>query len=58
MTMRSQILGYICKLHFKVKVADTREQRFEILEDISLLQDILKDVTAFENQLVAELDVD
>lgn len=58
MTMRSQILGYICKLNFKMKMAGTREQRFEILEDISLLQDILKDVTAFERQLMVDLDVD
>ena len=58
MTMRAQILHHIHKLHSKMKMAGTREKRFEILEDISLLQDILKDVTAFENQLLAELDVD
>lgn len=58
MTMRTQILGYIHSLHSKVKMAGTREQRFDILENISVLQDILKDVTAFEKQLLAELDVD
>ena len=58
MTMRAQILGCIHKLHCKVKMAETREKRFEILEDIAVLSDILKDVTAFEASLIADLDVD
>ena len=58
MTMRAQILGYIHKLHVNMRMAGTREKRFEILEDIAVLSDILKDVTAFETRLMAELDVD
>ena len=42
----------------RVKVASTREQRFDLLENISVLTNILKDVTTFEQGLLADLDVE
>ena len=38
--------------------APTLQERFDLLEDITLLKDILKEVTKFEMNLLFELDVD
>jgi hypothetical protein len=58
MTPRMQILSKIAKLHKMMNNTPRLQERIEILEDISVLRDILMDVSDFENQLIAELDVD
>jgi hypothetical protein len=57
MTPRMHIISKIAKL-YKTMDKVTLKERIEILEDISVLRDILMDVTAFEKQLIADLDVD
>jgi hypothetical protein len=58
MTPRMRILSKIAKLHKIMNNTPRLQERIEILEDISVLRDILMDVSDFENQLIAELDVD
>jgi hypothetical protein len=42
----------------RIKNADSREQRFTLLDNVQILTDILKEVTAFEASLLTDLDVD
>jgi hypothetical protein len=41
-----------------IKNAASREQRFALLDNVQLLTDILKEVTAFEAAILSDLDVD
>lgn len=58
MSNRHLVLDFINRAMARVKLASTREQRFDLLENISVLSDILKDVTTFEQGLLADLDVE
>lgn len=58
MTNRTELLTRISRVHAMIKMAATRERRFELLDNVALLSGILKDVTAFETSLLADLDVD
>ena len=58
MSPRQDLLKAITTLMSKAKVSGSYEERFTILDNIAQLSGILKDVTAFENSLMTELDVD
>ena len=58
MTNRRHVLDLIRHLMGKIKNADGREQRFDLLDNVQILTDILKEVTAFETSLLTDLDVD
>lgn len=58
MSNRATLLKSISKLTAAAKNSATHEERFEHLETIALLGDILKSVTNFETKLLADLDVD
>ena len=58
MTNRRHVLNLISHVMGKIRTAADREQRFTLLENVQILTDILKDVTAFESSLLADLDVD
>jgi hypothetical protein len=42
----------------EIRTAADRDQRFDLLEKVQILTDILKDVTAFEAALLTDLDID
>jgi hypothetical protein len=58
MTNRRHVLNLISHVMSKIRTAADREQRFTLLENVQILTDILKDVTAFETSLLTDLDVD
>jgi hypothetical protein len=58
MTNRRVILDLIQCVMIRIKNADSREQRFTLLDNVQILTDILKEVTAFEASLLTDLDVD
>jgi len=42
----------------RIKNAPSREQRFNLLENVQILTDILHEVTIYEKSLIMDLDVD
>ena len=58
MSNRRHVLDLIRHVMGKIKNADDREQRFTLLDNVQILTDILKEVTAFETAILADLDVD
>jgi hypothetical protein len=58
MTNRRHVLNLISHVMCKIRSAADREQRFTLLENVHILTDILKEVTAFETKLLMDLDVD
>jgi len=45
-------------LMVNIKNTDDREKRFEMLESIEILSEILRSVSNFESKLLTDLDVD
>lgn len=58
MSNRRHVLDLIRHVMGKIKTADGRDQRFDLLDNVQILTDILKEVSAFETSLLADLDVD
>jgi hypothetical protein len=58
MSNRRHVLNLISHVMCKIKNAGDREQRFALLDNVQLLTDILKEVTAFEAAILSDLDVD
>jgi len=58
MSNRRHVLNLISHVMGAIKNAASREQRFALLDNVQLLTDILKEVTAFEAAILSDLDVD
>ena len=58
MTNRRHVLDLISRVMGEIRTAADRDQRFDLLEKVQILTDILKDVTAFEAALLTDLDID
>lgn len=58
MSNRASIMKYIHRETLKVKNIASRDERFELLENIELLTSVLETVVNFENKLISDLDVD
>jgi hypothetical protein len=58
MTNRLDVLDMIHGVMTRVKRAVSREQRFNLLENVQTLTVILKEVTMYEKSLLMDLDVD
>jgi hypothetical protein len=58
MSNRRHVLDLIRHVMAKIKNAGDREQRFTLLDNVQILTDILKEVTAFETAILADLDID
>lgn len=58
MTPRQAIMTAITHTLREVKNAHTRDLRFEAMDKLDLLREILVDVTNFEKKLLTDLDVD
>jgi hypothetical protein len=58
MTNRLDVLDMIHGVMTRVKRAVSREQRFNLLENVQTLTVILKEVTQYEKSLLMDLDVD
>lgn len=42
----------------RIKNTGSREERFDLLDNVQILTDILKEVTTYEMALIADLEVD
>jgi hypothetical protein len=58
MTSRTQLLSSISQLMKSVKNSGSYDERFELLDRVAHLSDVLQLVTNFETKLVTDLDVD
>jgi hypothetical protein len=58
MTNRLDVLDMIHGVMTRVKRAASRDQRFNLLENVQTLTVILKEVTQYEKSLLMDLDVD
>ena len=58
MTPRLEVLDMIHSVMTRVKRAASREQRFNLLENVQTLTVILKEVTQYEKSLLMDLEVD
>jgi hypothetical protein len=58
MTSRTQLLSSISRLMKSVKNSGNYDERFELLDRVAHLSDVLQLVTNFEMKLVTDLDVD
>jgi len=58
MTPRLEVLDMIHGVMTRVKRAASREQRFNLLENVQTLTVILKEVTQYEKSLLMDLEVD
>jgi hypothetical protein len=57
-TPKTQLMSSIHSLMMNIKNTDDREKRFEMLESIEILSEILRSVSNFESKLLTDLDVD
>jgi len=58
MSNRLNLLSMIHCVMIRIKNAPSREQRFNLLENVQILTDILQEVTIYEKSLIMDLDVD
>ena len=58
MTNRHMVLDLISHVMRKIKNAGSRAERFDLLDNVQILSDILKEVTAFEAGLITSVDID
>lgn len=58
MSNRAIVLGHIHKITMNIKMAGTHDERYEYIEKMGLLAEILSSVTAFERGLLSDLEVD
>ena len=58
MTNRTQVLKFIHNVNVKMRVAPSLDERFDLLDNLSLLMQVLQEVTVYENKLTMDLDID
>lgn len=58
MSGSSQVFGYIKNVSAKIHTAATRDERFDLLDNVSILMQVLQEVTLYERKLVTDLDID
>jgi hypothetical protein len=58
MSNRLNLLSMIHCVMIRIKNAPSREQRFNLLENVQILTDILQEITQYEHRLITDLDVD
>ena len=58
MSNRLEILSMIHAVMIRIKNSANREQRFNLLDNVQILTDILQEVTIYEKNLIMDLDVD
>ena len=58
MENRAQLLSMIHRTMVRIKNTASREERFDLLDNVQLLSDILMRVAQYEQSLIMDLDVD
>ena len=58
MSNRAEVLKMIGAVMTRIKNSVSRDERFDLLENVHILSGILTEVTNFECNLMADLDVD
>ena len=58
MTNRKLLIAASRQLIAKIAMTNNRNVKMEAIEKLALLHDIIDDVTAYEEKLLADLDVD
>ena len=58
MSNRGYVLDLIQSVMRRMKNADSRDQRFDLLDNAQILAGILQEVVQFEQSLLMDLDVD
>ena len=58
MSNRLEVLDMIHGVMSRIRNAASREQRFNLLDNVQILTDILQEVTIYEKNLIMDLDVD
>lgn len=58
MSNGAQLLKYIHNVSIKIKNSASRDERFDLLENVSLLMQVLQEVTRYERKLILDLDID
>jgi hypothetical protein len=58
MSNRGYVLDLIQSVMRRMKNADSREQRFTLLDNAQILAGILQEVVQFEQSLLIDLEVD
>jgi hypothetical protein len=58
MSNRGYVLDLIQSVMRRMKNADSRDQRFTLLDNAQILAGILQEVVQFEQSLLVDLDVD
>lgn len=58
MSNRADVLKMIGAVMNRIKNSASRDERFDLLENVHILSGILQEVTNFECNLMADLDVD
>jgi hypothetical protein len=58
MSNRAEVLKMIGAVMNRIKNSASRDERFDLLENVQILSGILTEVTNFECNLLADLDVD
>lgn len=58
MSNGAQVLKYIHNVNIKIKNSADRDERFDLLDDMSLLMQVLQEVTLYERKLILDLDID
>jgi hypothetical protein len=58
MSNRGYVLDLIQSVMRRMKNADSRDQRFTLLDNVQILAGILQEVVQFEQSLLVDMDVD
>jgi len=58
MSNRGYVLDLIQSVMRRMKNADSRAQRFTLLENVQILSGILQEVVQFEQSLLTDMDID
>lgn len=58
MSNRGYVLDLIQSVMRRMKNADSRDQRFTLLDNVQILAGILQEVVQFEQSLLTDMDVD
>ena len=58
MTNRTQVLKFIQNVNAKMRTTPSRDERFDLLDNLHLLMQVLHAVTVYENKLTMDLDID
>jgi hypothetical protein len=53
-----QLLAAVGRLMRDMRLADNRDERFEMIEKLAIIQEVAGSLAKYEQKLIAELDVD